>query len=128
MKRNPDTLKDDIPSGGMTRFTSVFGAIGNYGMIGGAGMFVAEHAVQILRGQHQPLGTWKIATVGATLVGAAFGAAYGIKEASDIQHYREALAHKVDSLNNKVTENEAKIAELYQAVQDKEKARSQTSR
>ena len=42
-----DTLLDDLPPGGQTRFSAVFGAIGNYAMIGTLGAVAIKQAHKI---------------------------------------------------------------------------------
>jgi len=120
MAIDDDTLVNDLPPGGQTRFTSITGAIGNYGMIAGAGVFGAKLIVNHFKKNHQPIDKWGMATIGATCVGSVFGILHGVKEANDIQHYREAVAGKIDELQRHAKADKAKITELYQRVQDQE--------
>lgn len=125
MKNNPNTLKDDIPSGGVTRFSTISGSIGNYGMWAAAATYVGrlgyDHFVS--KTGHK-LDRLAIGGLLITGVGAAFGAVHGIKEANDIQHYRNAMATKIDGLEQQATADRAKIEALSKALDEKEQARA----
>lgn len=119
MKNPIDSLKDDLPSGGTTKFTSITGAIGNYGMILGAGTVVAHHVYNLAWKKDKSIlrDKWGMATIIASAAGVAFGVVHGIKEARDIQNYREAVAGKIDALTARSQADQEKIDALIKAVQ-----------
>lgn len=124
MKNNPNTLKDDIPSGGVTRFSTISGSIGNYGMWAAALTYVGRMGYdQFISKAGHKLDKIAIGGLVFTGIGAAFGAVHGIKEANEIQHYRNAIATKIDGLDKEVIASQAKIDELRQALEAKEQAR-----
>lgn len=125
MKNNPNTLKDDIPSGGVTSFSTISGSIGNYGMWAAAGMYAVGLGYnQFISKTGHKLDKLAIAGLVATGVGAAFGAVHGIKEAREIQHYRNAIATKIDGLEQNAQADRSKIDELTRALEAKEQARA----
>lgn len=123
MANDPKTLRDDIPSGGVTRFSTISGSIGNYGMWAAAGGYAVRlgHDKFISKSAHK-LDKLAIAGVVATAVGAVFGAVHGIKEANELEHYRNAMAAKIDSMDQNAIADRAKIEELRKALVEKEPA------
>lgn len=117
MDTAPDSLHEELPPGGTTKFTSIFGAIGNYGMIAGAGMFGVRAINDKMHNRPNILNDkLGMVSVGVTLAGAVIGALHGIKEAHDIQNYREAVANKIDGMNKRISADQQKIDALYNAV------------
>ena len=119
-----DTLVDDLPPSSQTRFSTVFGAIGNYGMIG-AGL---SYGLTVVHGamskNHKPIDNMTKIGFAITGVGVVLGAIHGVVEANSIQHYREAVAHKIDGLQKQITADRQKITTLYETVQAKETAKA----
>lgn len=122
-----ETLLDDLPPGGQTRFSSVFGAIGNYAMIGTLGAVAIKQVHKIYTKDPHALKFDKITAVGAGLVGALSlaGIVHGQKEADNIQNYREAVANKVDYMGREIRANRQKIEELTRKVHEKAEGHGQ---
>jgi hypothetical protein len=112
-----DSIKDDLPPGGQTVFSSVFGAIGNYAMVGMAVAWSGHKLFKLANktaSENVPIQL----TVGVTTVGAVLGAIHGLVEAKNIKRYREAVADTIDGLNRELKTDKVKINELYKQVQD----------
>lgn len=128
MSKPDDTLIDDLPSGGQTRFSTIFGAIGNYGMIGAGVSYGLTLVNNTLTKNHKPMDKMTKIGLGITGVGVVLGAFHGVVEANSIQHYREAVANKIDGLEKRVITDHEKITQLYETVQAQEQARAATGR
>jgi hypothetical protein len=115
------TLLDDLPPGGQTRFSTVVGAVGNYGLIGTLGALALKQGHKIATKDPTALKFDKITGISAAVIGVLSigGLIHGFKEADDIQNYRESVAKKIDGLGREITADREKIAELTRAVHAK---------
>ena len=114
-----DSIKDDLPPGGQTKFSTIMNGVGNYSMLLGGGLFVGKQAYNLFtpKPTGTPMDKWAIAGIALAAVGAVIGAVHGSVEATNIQRYREAIADKIDGLNREVKADKAKIQDLYNKVQ-----------
>lgn len=127
-ENNPNTLLDDLPPGGQTRFSTVFGAIGNYGMIATGLAYGGRQAYYLATKNPNALKFDRITSIslGMVALGSVIGTIHGFNEANNIQNYREAVANKIDALAHEAQGNREKIAELTRAVQKQAEDHHQT--
>lgn len=96
----------------------VLGGAGNGLMLASIPWVAAEMYNDVIK--NKPLSRpIKIGGVFVAVAGCALGAAYGIKEAKELNHYRQSLREELADLRDKTEQNAQKI----DAWTEKEKAR-----
>lgn len=83
-----------------TRGSTILNGIGN-GMMMGSIPFLAVESISLIRGKDTPR-AFGFASIGATLIGAIIGAWHGMKEAKQLENYRQSVREEIGNLREQI--------------------------
>lgn len=119
-----DNLDRQMPSGHQSRINGALSGAGNYGLIGGVPWVLADFGERYMHVKVPTGARWVMG--GLAAIGAVYGAGLGLHEAKQLDSYRNAINEHIEGLTKEIRADRAKIDELRQRLDEKEKAQGRS--
>ncbi len=113
-------LESQLPPASQSRLTGILNGAGNGAMVGLAVPYAALKSYHYIT--KKPIPNVETVTTFGSVLGAAIGAMFGIKESKQIENYRQSISTEVSTLHRRVNRANDKITELNRALEAKEQA------